>query len=197
MCVAAPDGWAVATGHGRPQSRHHPRHADADRQLAQQPHRLDPQPRRAGRDPGALSQHRHLGVGRRGVRAPVLRNRHGQWLCLVFSGCGRARRPPGRGAQLFQELFDDRLATGLVGHARCHDAPHGQTDRVQHLVRLGVHPTRRGGGLAKHRRHHTPCGGSPQSLSRHPGATAAIRAGRSIGPGPWRYVRVFQARRSP
>ncbi len=23
--------------------------------------------------------------------------------------------------QLFQELFDDRLATGLVGHARCHD----------------------------------------------------------------------------
>jgi aspartate/methionine/tyrosine aminotransferase len=51
----------------------HARHTHVDRQLAQQPHRLDPEPRRASRDPGALPQHRHLGAGRRGVRAPVLR----------------------------------------------------------------------------------------------------------------------------
>ncbi|WP_296291395.1 aminotransferase class I/II-fold pyridoxal phosphate-dependent enzyme [Limnohabitans sp.] len=43
--VAAPGGRPVAARHGGAQSRHHARHADADRQLAQQPHGLDTQPR--------------------------------------------------------------------------------------------------------------------------------------------------------
>ena len=45
----------------------------ADRQRAQQPHRLDAVARRAAGHPGALPAHRHLDPGGRGVRAPVLR----------------------------------------------------------------------------------------------------------------------------
>jgi hypothetical protein len=113
-----------------------------------------------------------------------------------FSGCGRARGSPGGGAQLFQELFDDRLAFGLVGDACRHDAAHGQADRVQHLLRLGVHPKGGGGGAAKHCRHHATRCGAPQSLPRHPGALAAGCAGRATGSGQRRHVRVFQARRA-
>ncbi len=54
-----------------------------------------------------------------------------------------ARRPAGGGAQLLQELPDDRLAPGLAGDAAGPDAAHGQADRVQHLLRQRVHPARR------------------------------------------------------
>ncbi len=63
-----------------------------------------------------------------------------------FLDVAEPRRPPDRGAQLFQELSHDRLAPGLAGAARHADPRHGQADRIQHVLRAGVHPARRAGG---------------------------------------------------
>jgi hypothetical protein len=74
----------------------------------------------------------------------------GGWrrLCAVsFLDIATARRPAGGGAQLLQELPDDRLAPGLAGAARRPPGrAHGQADRVQHLLRAGVRAARRPGG---------------------------------------------------
>jgi len=59
-----------------------------------------------------------------GLRALVLRPLA---LRAVFSGCGRCARPVGGGAEFFQKFSHDRLALGLVGHARRIDRGHGQT----------------------------------------------------------------------
>ena len=53
-------GGRLGARHGRAAGGRHPGDADADRQRARQPHRLDPHRPRAGRHPGALPQHRHL-----------------------------------------------------------------------------------------------------------------------------------------
>ena len=60
-----------------------------------------------------------------------------------FLDVADAGRPPGRRAQLLQELPDDRLAPRLAGAAAGADGRHGQADRVQHLVRQRVHAARR------------------------------------------------------
>ncbi len=59
-------------------------------------------------------------------------------------------RPAGGGAQLFQELPDDRLAPRVARHAGFHDAEHGQAGRVQYLLRQRLHATRRPPGSAAH-----------------------------------------------
>lgn len=45
----------------------------------------------------------------------------------VFGYCATGRQTGG-GTQLFQKLFNDRLALGVVGHAARDDAAHGQID---------------------------------------------------------------------
>jgi hypothetical protein len=125
--------------------RHHAGHQAADRQRAEQPHRLDADARRAAGHPGALPQDRHLDPGRRGLRAAVLRA-HGARCAPSFLDVAG---PDDRlvVAHSFSKSF---LMTGwrlgwLVMPAG-HDAPHGQAHRVQHLLRQRVHPARRAGG---------------------------------------------------
>ena len=76
--------------------------------------------------------------------------RHGQRLRAQFSGHCGAGRPAGGGAQLFQELPDDRLAPRVARHAGFHDAAHGQAGGVQHLLRQRLHATRGPGSPAAH-----------------------------------------------
>ena len=156
-----------------------PAHQAADRQRA----RTTPPAGRSRRAEqqailGPLPQDRHLDPGRRGLRAAVLRADR-QRLRAELPGHRRAGRPAGGGAQLLQELPDDRLAPGLAGDAAGHDAPHGQADRVQHLLRQRVHPARRHRGAAAHRRGHAAGGGAPEDLPRHAGAAAAGAAAAS------------------
>jgi hypothetical protein len=121
----------------------HPRAAG---QRTEQPHRLDADAGRAAGHAGALPPHRHLDRGRRGLRAPAFR-RPGRRAELP--GHRQRRRPPGGGAQLFQELPDDRLAPGLAGAAARPPGRHRQADRVQHVVRAGVRAARWSGGAGK------------------------------------------------
>ena len=82
--------------------------------------------------------------------------------------------------EVYERLYYD-TDTPNAGDATGHDAAHGQADRVQHLLRLGLHPAGRCRRFAKHRQHHTPRGRPPQSLPRYPGAPLASRAGRASG----------------
>ena len=93
--------------------------------------------------------------------------RHGQRLRAEFPGHCRARRPAGGGAQLFQELPDDRLAPGLAGDAARDDAPRRQADRVQHLVRRVF--AQRAGLVALERTADVDAarGGASEGLPRH------------------------------
>src|SRR3990167_7107110 len=117
-----------------------------------------------------------------------------------LSRCVRTRRPAHRRPQLFQELPHDRLASGLAGAAQVADPRRGQADRVQHLVRPGLHPARGRGGHRTPPGRDTRAGGTPEALPRHPGAAAAGRARRHTGRAPGRHVRLFPpggARRLP
>ena len=81
-------------------------------QFAEQPDRLDAHPRRAAGDARPLPADRHLDHRRRGLRARFLRRRR-RCLRAELPRHRRARRSSAGGAQLLEELPDDRLAPGL------------------------------------------------------------------------------------
>ena len=121
----------------------HPRAAD---QRAEQPHRLDADARRAAGHPGALP--RAPAPGSSPTRSTSASTSAPARRAPSFLDIAERRRPAGGGAQLLQELPDDRLAPGLAGAAARPPRRHRQADRVQHLLRAGVRAARRPGGAA-------------------------------------------------
>src|SRR6218665_110631 len=163
LAAAATTGGRLGAGCRRAAGGDHPGHAAAGAERAEQPDGLDAVCCRAARDSCPLPPDRLLDFGRRGVRAPVLRAER-QRLRAEFSGSGAARRPADRGAQLFQELFDDGLAPGLAGHAAVDGPAYGQADRVQYFLCQRFHAAGRDGGLGTCRRDHAAGGGPSEAL---------------------------------
>ena len=146
-------------------------HPGAARQRAEQPDRLDADPRRAAGAPRPLpaapapgssptrSTSASTSPARPALRAELPRHR-------------RARRPSRRRAQLLEELPDDRLAARLDGRCRRRWSPRArQADRVQHLVRAGVRAARRPGRAGPGRRHRARAGRAAHA----PAATRCCR----------------------
>ncbi len=156
-----------------------PRH-----QLAGQPDRRRPDPRRPRADRRAGHPPRPVGPRRRDLRADPVRRRRAR-LDRVAAGDGRA---DDRARRLLQDVRHDRLADGLRDRARVARQGLRPADHQHHQRGRDVRPGRRGRGAASGRRttwtrwsssSRPGATSSSTASTRSPGSSAASRSGRS------------------